>query len=76
MGNRDNSEGYATPPNSSPSRPKITYENGEFRHNGVRCRIVFRSNLISIGCTDITPDAVRKLWEEYESRFDTVVLQS
>ena len=62
--------------NGTSSRPKITHEGGEFRHDGIRCRVVFRSDMISIGCTDITPDAARRLLAAYESRFDTVILQS
>jgi len=56
-------------------RPTITYENGEFRHNGVRCRIVFRRDVISIGCTDITVECAKKLLQAYEQRFEEVVYQ-
>jgi hypothetical protein len=64
---------------ASSYRPKITYEDREFRHNGIRTRVVLRRNLVSIGCSDVTPEALRQLLKEYERVFgaeDDYVLQS
>ena len=38
-------------------------------HNGKRCRLVFRADKISVGCTDVTPEALRKILGEYDRLF-------
>lgn len=39
-------------------RPQITLHNGKLLYNGLEAKVVFRKHLISIGCTDITDDAM------------------
>jgi hypothetical protein len=59
-------------------RPLITLRSGMILHNGTHCRVVLRRGCISIGCSDITPEALRFLADEYAKNFpdnDTVVLQ-
>lgn len=62
-------------------RPVIGYSLGEFTHNGSRVRVVMRRDLISVGCSDITPDALRKLLAVYDEKFpktygETYVIQA
>lgn len=52
-----------------PIRPKITFEAGELKHNGKTTRFVLRRNLISVGCSDVTPEALGVIWQEYLLRF-------
>lgn len=60
-------------------RPKITFAHGKLLHNNLNCRVVLRKDLVSIGCSDITPEAIRYLLDEYERAFpetaEEVVLQ-
>lgn len=57
----------------NPGRPQITRAMQEGKptvlHNGIPTRVVFRANQISIGCTDITPEAARFLLQEYDKHF-------
>lgn len=56
-------------------RPLIDYKDGKFTHNGTPVRVVMRAGVISIGCSDITPEALKKLLWEHECKFSEVVLQ-
>ncbi len=63
----------------SGSRPSITYKDGAFLHNGHQCRVVLRPDRISIGCSDVSIEAAKRLLALYESRFgcpDEYVVQS
>lgn len=58
-------------------RPMIDYAPGDiygskpsgYTHNGQRCRVVMSRNVIHIGCSDVTPRALRQLLRDYETRF-------
>lgn len=41
----------------------------EFTHNGDKCRVVMRRNKISVGCSDISPKALKELVRLYEKSF-------
>lgn len=62
------------------TRPKIALNaDGKVTHDGSVCRVVARKNLISVACTDITPEALRKVLADWEKHFgagEAVVLQS
>lgn len=55
--------------NSRNNRPLITLDSGKVKHNGVSCRVVLRKGMISVGCSDVTPEAARFLLDEYEKSF-------
>lgn len=57
--------------NNGFSRPKVSYENGEFLHNGIRVRVVLRRDTISFACSDVTVEAVRQLLAEYDRKFSS-----
>lgn len=61
------------------TRPKIALNsNNKVTHDGDVCRVVVRRNLISVACTDITPEAMRKVLADWEKHFgagDQVVIQ-
>lgn len=42
---------------------------GRITHDGETTRVVLRQNLISVGCTDVTPDVLQKLLDEHAKRF-------
>lgn len=62
------------------SRPKIGLNaSNKVTHDGDVCRVVVRRHLISVACTDITPEALRKVLSDYEKHFgngESVVIQS
>lgn len=73
-------EYYARTPAAPNSRPKIDV-NGEdqLTHNGTKCRVVLQRDLIRIGCSDVTPRALRHLLTRYEDHFGhagEIVLQA
>lgn len=46
-------------------------------HNEDRCRIVFQSDVIRIGCSDVTVEAMRIILAEWEKAFsNTIVYQN
>lgn len=55
------------------SRPRITlYEfegSKNINHNGSSCKVIIRKDLISIGCSDITPEAAKYIWETWQKEF-------
>ena len=60
------------------TRPKITLVNGKILHNGVACRVAMSRSKISVGCTDISPEAAEFIMAAYRSRFpadDEIVIQ-
>lgn len=61
------------------SRPRIALNtDGKVTHDGSVCRVVARKNLISVACTDITPEALKKVLADWQKHFgsnDSVVLQ-
>ena len=54
---------------NSASRFNIALSMGTIVHNGMPCRIVMKRSLISVGCTDITPEAAKRILDEYNKRF-------
>lgn len=62
------------------SRPKIALnEEGKVTHDGTVCRVVARKGLISVACTDVTPEALRKVltdWEKHFGSSESVVIQT
>ena len=66
-----------TPIEGTATRPKITLVNGQIQHNGKPCMVVLGRDWLSIGCSDITPEAAKHVLRAWEERFErTVVLQS
>lgn len=52
------------------SRPLITLTDGIIKHNfNETARVVVRRNLISIGCTDITPEAARHVLAQWDKHY-------
>lgn len=49
-------------------------------HNLNKTVVIFTKDLISVGCTDITPEAAKYIWEKYCESFPVkskeVILQS
>lgn len=59
-------------------RPNISLHHGKICHDGDPCRVVLKKDKISVGCTDITPEALRWVLSAYEKAFSespVVVLQ-
>ena len=50
-------------------RPQITIEGGIVKHNGKSVRVVLSSDLISVGCTDITPVAAEFILDKWRKEF-------
>ena len=50
-------------------RPQITIEGGIVKHNDKATRVVLSSDLISIGCTDITPVAAEFILDKWRKEF-------
>ena len=49
------------------SRPQIAIgENNKITHNGNPTRIVFRKDVISVGCTDVTREALEEVYRRYQ----------
>jgi hypothetical protein len=60
------------------TRPLIALNHeDQVTHNGDLCRVVLRRGKISVGCSDITADALRHLLKRYDHHFgnDVVVIQ-
>jgi hypothetical protein len=61
------------------NRPRITLKNGIVCHDSEPCRVALRAELISVGCSDVTPEVLRHLLERYDELFpkikNIVVLQ-
>ena len=69
-----------TMPRSGPyQRPKIALnDDGKVTHDGTVCRVIMRRNLISVACTDVTPEALKKVlseWEKHFSESEPIVVQ-
>lgn len=62
-----------------PVRPRISFSNGKFYHDNCHCRVVMRKDIVGVGCTDVTPAALRELVRLYDEHFggapDEVVVQ-
>lgn len=55
---------------SAPRRPVIAVnDDGKVTHDGMVCRVVVRRALIKVACTDITPEALKKVLKEWEAHF-------
>ena len=60
------------------SRPLISF-NGKILHNGIVCKVLMKKDLICVGCTGVTPEALEYLMNEYKKIYKTpsvVILQS
>ena len=56
---------------SRPERPLISLSlGGVFLHDSKPARVVLRRDVISVGCADVTPAALRHLLAEWRARFD------
>lgn len=53
----------------SAERARIGFNDGVITHNEQPCRVVMRRDLISIGCSDVTIEAMRELVKQYEDKF-------
>jgi hypothetical protein len=58
-------------------RPLIAMSGKTVTHNGTQTRVVLRKTKISVGCSDITPEALEYVLAEYKKAFGDgeVVLQ-
>lgn len=76
-------EGISEDINQRSRRPLIDI-NGltgiKITHNGSPCRVVLRRTLISVGCADVTPQALEFILQQYHKTFPSynteVVLQN
>lgn len=54
-------------------------DKGVFTHNGDKCRVVLRRGKISVGCSDVSPEALKelvRLWDDtYPASPSVVVVQ-
>jgi hypothetical protein len=50
-------------------RPLIELKAGLITHNGKPCKVVLTPSLISVGCSDVSPEALRGLIEHYDRHF-------
>lgn len=51
-------------------RPVISLgKDGKIKHNDGPCGVILRSKLISVGCSDITPEALKYLMDKYNEHF-------
>lgn len=48
-------------------RPKVELISGEIRVHGCRAMVTFNEGVISVNCTDASPEALRKLLAAYDS---------
>lgn len=51
------------------ARPVIAYDGKEVLHCGMPCRVVMRKGIVSVGCSDVTIEALRYLLSEYDKHF-------
>ncbi len=51
------------------NRPLIDFKFGVITHDGIPCRVVMTKDKISIGCSDITPEAMRYISTIYGEKF-------
>jgi hypothetical protein len=60
-------------------RPLIALNSdGKVTHDGSVCRVVVRRSLVRVACTDITPEALKKVLKDWEAHFgkpEEVVVQ-
>jgi hypothetical protein len=60
-----------TPPRgrstARPPRPLIHVVNGELRHNDGPCPFTWNNEIVRIGCTDLTPEAVELIIRKYQA---------
>lgn len=56
---------------STPRRPLISFDEEEKRvyHNSQPCKVVLRKDKISVGCSDITPEAAKFIYERWFKEF-------
>jgi hypothetical protein len=66
------------PSNQPRRRPLIAMSGKTVTHNGTQTRVVLRKKKISVGCSDITPEALEYVLNEYKKAFGDgeVVLQA
>lgn len=59
-------------------RPRIALYDDKILHDGKIVKVVLRKDLITVGCTDVTPEALRFLLEKYDEQnwCESVLLQS
>lgn len=58
------------PTEAQRARPRIELVKGVFTHNGKPCAVIFTRDLVSIACSDITPEALKELASRYTAYFD------
>jgi len=51
----------------------ISVKDGRILHNGENVTVKYRRNLISVGCTDITPEDLEWILNDWKMEFDKVV---
>lgn len=59
-------------------RPTITKLGNKILHDGKEARFVITSNWIMVSCSDITPDALKFIYEQWKNQYgqpNVVVLQ-
>lgn len=57
-------------PMTTNSRPTITLGVlNKVKHNGNPCRVILKKNMISIGCSDITPEAAEFIFQKWKDNF-------
>lgn len=59
-------------PYTETKRPMISLIDGKIKHNGNPTDVILRQDSISIGCTDITPNAAMFIIEKWKSNFSKV----
>ena len=53
-------------------RPEITFQDGKVCRNGTPTRVVLAPDNITVGCTDITPEAAKYILKQWTIRFGEV----
>lgn len=56
---------------STARRPVISFNEADQKvyHNTQPCKVVLRKNKISVGCSDITPEAAKFIYERWLKEF-------